>query len=103
MDRTATRLLGRIDTIEAMAADHETMEEHNVEDSRNLREIVIHLGYMRRDLNELKTGSATRLTKVESDIGNLQNFRWWVLGISAGLSLVGGVLGAVVALKAIHP
>ena len=92
-------------TIDAMDQNNTTaeIEEHRVEDSRSLREIVIHLGYMRRDLADLKIGSTTRLARVEEDITHLQQFRWWVVGVSAGVSMGCGLIGSLIALKILGP
>ena len=93
---------GTIDSMDQNNTSAE-IEEHRVEDSRSLREIVIHLGYMRRDLADLKTGSTTRLARVEEDITHLQQFRWWVVGVSAGVSMGCGLIGSLIALKILGP
>lgn len=79
-------------TLLAMPAPHapslsDSGDHFTGEDRKALNEIGVHMEYMRKAVDDLKSDGATKIASLEvkiernaSDIRQLQNFRWLLCG-----------------------
>lgn len=60
-----------------------------------LIEVKVKMDRMISDIEGLRVQQSTVTSSIESRVRALENFRWWILGISASLSFLGALVGHV--------
>ena len=88
-----------MDSEELMAAEH--TDHFTPADRREIIETGVNLKNLVNQFEELKKTLSTRETEAKEDsermderVRALENFRWWILGASAGCGALFGLLGS---------
>ncbi len=70
------------------------MPERNIGDDHDiLIEVKVKMDRMISDIEGLRIQQDNSASNLEVRVRALENFRWWILGISASLSFLGAIVG----------
>ena len=72
-----------------------TMDDYKIMMARideRLKNLLDEFGRMRERLESHNSPSRAEFQALQDDVRNLQNFRWWILGIGAAFSFLSHVL-----------
>ena len=65
----------------------------DADDHDILIELKVKADRLISDVEGLRVQSQTQVSGIESRVRALENFRWWILGATAILSVMGGAIG----------
>ena len=65
----------------------------DTDDHDILIELKVKADRLISDVEGLRVQSQTQVSGIESRVRALENFRWWILGATAILSVMGGAIG----------